>query len=100
MTANNCARVANRIAANFNIIAEHRTELLDASLNLLRPVMDDNKFFIGFHVTGDTPSSHMAVITEYTVANIVVVRGLYVIEQDHILQLHTVADDTVRSDKS
>ena len=41
----------------------------------------------------------MAVVAEDGIADVVVMRGLDMIEQDHVLQLDAVADNTVSTDE-
>ena len=41
----------------------------------------------------------MAVVSEDGITNIIIMRRLYVIEQDHVFQLDRIADDTVRTDQ-
>ena len=100
VATNNCARIAYRIAANFDIIAEHRAEFLDAGLHLFRPVVDDYQLLIALHIAGDGTRSHMAVVAEDTVTDVIVMWGLYVIEQNHVLQFYRIPYYAVRADKS
>lgn len=99
MTANDRTGIADRIAADFYIITKHGTELLNAGFHQLRPVVDDHKLLIALHVAGDGTSSHMAIVTEDAVTDVVVMRSLDMIEPDHVLQLDAVADNTVSADK-
>ena len=82
MTTDDCAWIANRIAADFYIIAEHRSELLDAGFDLLCPIMDNNQLLITFHVARDAASAHVAVIAKDAVADIVIMRRLHMIKKD------------------
>ena len=61
--------------------------------------MDHHQLLVGLHVGGDGTGAHVAVIAEDRIADIVIVRGLDMIEQDHVLQFDTVPDDAVRTDQ-
>ena len=100
MAADHGSRIADRIAADFNIIAQHGTELFDASFHLLRPVVDDDKFLITLYVGCDGSCSHMAVIAKDAVADIIVMRCLDMVKKDDILQLHGISSDTVGTGQS
>ena len=100
MTTDHGPWIADRIAADFNIIAQHGTELFDASFHLLRPVVDDDKFLITLYVGCDGSCSHMAVIAKDAVADIIVMRCLDMVKKDDILQLHGISSDTVGTGQS
>ena len=100
MAADNGAGVADGVAADLNIVAQHRAEFFDPGLDFLGAVMDDNELLIRLDVRGDGAGAHVGIVAEDRVAYIVVVRGLNVIEEDDVLQLRGVADHTVGADES
>ena len=99
VAAYDSARVADAVAAYFNVIAQHRAELLDACFYVLSAVVDNDQFFIGFDVGGDGARAHVAVVAEDGIAYVVVVRCLDVVEEYYVLELHGVADDAVSAHK-
>ena len=100
VSSDDCSRVAYRVAAYLDVVAEHCSELLDAGLDLFRAVVNDYELLVGLDIGCDGSGSHVAVISEDGIAYIVVVRCLNVIEEDHVLELYGVSYNAVSSDKS
>ena len=98
--ADDCSRVAYRIAAYFYMITEHSAELLDPGLDIFSSVVDYDQLLVGLDVRSDRTCAHMAVVSEDGVTYIIVVRGLNMIEKDNVLELDRVAYNTVSSDQS
>ena len=99
MSADDRAGVHDGVAADFDIVADHGTELFDAGLDVFIAVVDDDQLLVGLDVRRDGAGSGVGVIPEDGVADIVVVRGLDVVEQDDVLQFAGVADDAVGTDE-
>ncbi len=93
--ADDGAGIQDGIAADLDIIAQHGAELFQSGLDLLVPVVDHDKLLVRLDVRRDGAGSHVTVIAKNGITDIVVVRGLHVVKQDHVLQLHRVADHTV-----
>ena len=82
------------------MIAEHSSEFLDAGLDHFRSVMYNNKLLVSFHVGCNGACTHVAVVTEYRIAYIVVMRSLNVVKEDDVLQLNRVAHHALAANKS
>ena len=81
------------------MIAEHRPEFLNAGLHMLCAVMHNHELLITLNIRCDRTGSHVAVMAENGISYIIIVRGLYMIEQNDIFQLDRVADHAVRADQ-
>ena len=93
------ARIQYGVAADFHMVSQHGAEFFQTGLNVLFPGMHFDKRFVALHIACDGTGTHMAVVAENRVADIVVMRHLHMIEQNDILQFNGVADNTVRTDK-
>ena len=99
MSSDDRTRIANAVAVDFNIVAEHGTELLDARLDLLGAVMNDDELLVGLDVGSDGACAHMRIVSEDTVTYIVIVRSLNVIKEDNVLKFNGIAYYAVCTDE-
>ena len=100
MSADHGAGIQHGVAAYFYIVTQHGTDLLDAGLDLLFAILYDYQSLVGLDVGSDGSSSHVAVISENGVANIVIVRCLNVIEEDDVLEFDGVTYHAVCANQS
>ena len=70
MSSDDRSGIAHRIAPNLNIVAYHCTELLDAGLDLLTAITDNNILLVRLDVRSDRTRTHMAEITKNAIANV------------------------------
>ena len=63
MTTDHRSGIQNRIAAYFNVIAQHCSNFLDPCLDLLFTILNDYESLIGLDVRSDGTCSHVAEIT-------------------------------------
>ena len=72
--------IQNGIAADFHIIAEHCAEFLQSGFDMFIFVFHNDQGFIAFNVTGYSACSHMGLVSEYGIADIIVMRNLNIVE--------------------
>ena len=94
------SRVADRVAADLDVVAEHCAELLDACFDVLGSVVNDDELLVGLYVRGDRTRAHVGEVAQNGVAYVVVVGSLNVVEENDVLELNGVADNAVRADES
>lgn len=99
VAADDCAGVADGVAADFYVVAEHSAEFLNSCLHVLGAVVDDDKLLIALYVRGNGACAHVAVVSENGIAYIIVVRSLNMVEKNDVLELDGVADYAVRPDQ-
>ena len=85
VSADHGTGIADCITANLYVITKHGAEFFHASLHLFRAIVYDNKLLVALYVGGDGTCAHMTVIAKDTVANIVIMRRLYVVKKNHVL---------------
>ena len=100
MSADHGAGIQHGVAAYFYIVAQHGADLFDAGLDLLFAVLYDHESLVGLDVGSDGACSHVAIVSEDGVANIVIVRCLNVIEEDDVLEFNRVTYYTVCANQS
>ena len=100
MSADHGAGIQHGVAAYFYIVAQHGADLFDAGLDLLFAVLYDHESLVGLDVGSDGACSHVAIVSEDGIANIVIVRCLNVIEEDDVLELDGVTHYAVCTNQS
>ena len=96
--ADDRAGIEDAVAADLDVIAEHRAELLASGLDRRAGNLDGDKGLVALDVAGYRACAHVRLVAEDGVADVVIVRGLDVVEQDDVLELNGVADDCVLAD--
>src|SRR5699024_2101674 len=96
--AYDAAGVQHAVAAHLHAVAQDGAELLHARLYALRAVFHDNEGLVALDVGGDAACAHMRAVAQDGVAHVVIVRGLHLVEQDDVLELHGVAHDAALAD--
>lgn len=87
MAAEDCPGIEHAVAADLNIVAEDRADLFAACFYELIAVFDNNEGLIALDVRRDGACAHMRLIAKYRIADVVIVRGLDTVEQDHVFKL-------------
>ena len=82
------ARVQNAVAADFRTVTHHRADFFAAGFQRSTRLFDHDKGFITLDIAGDRACTHMGLISQNGISNIIVVRDLNGITQNNILQLH------------
>ena len=100
VSADDCARIADRVASYFDMVSQHCAELLDAGLDVFITVMYYNEMLVRLDIGCDRSSSHMAVISEDRISDIVIVRCLDMVEEYDVLELDGIAHYTVSAYQS
>lgn len=96
--ANDRSRIENAVAADLNVIAEYRAELLASRFNGRIGDVHCHERLVALHVAGYRARAHVRLIAEDGVTDIVIMRHLHVIKQHDVFQLCGVADDGVFAD--
>ena len=98
MSSDHGSGIEDTVAADIGPIAQHGADFVSARLHVLASAVDDNVLSVRLHVGCDGAGPHMSVESENTVAHIVVMRNLYLVEQNHILELRGIAHCRASSD--
>ena len=95
MRADDRAGIQHAVAAHLYEIAQHGTEFLQTRLNLLGSVLDYHQSLVGLDVGGQTARTHVRLVAQDAVADVVVVGSLDIVEENYVFQLHGVANNAV-----
>lgn len=93
------ARIEDRVAAYLHKIAQNGAHL-SPSGEYIGFCLYHHRGLVRLDVGCDRAGAHVALVAQDGVAHIVVVRGLDVVEEDHVFQLHRIAHYTVGSHQS
>ena len=77
------------------MIPQHSTHFLQTSGNIFPLSMYYHQRFVALHVGSNGSGTHVALIAQDAVTNVVVVRGLHAIKEDHVFQLDRIAHHAV-----
>ena len=100
ITPDHRARIKYCVAADLNVVAEHGAEFFNTCLDLLSAVMNDYQLLIRLYVGCDGAGAHVAVMTENRVSDVIIMRSLYMVKQNHVFELNRVAYHAVRTYES
>ncbi len=89
------AGVEDAVAADLHPVAQHGAHLFAAGLDLLALVVDDDGELVTLDIGGDGASAHVGFVAKDGIPHIVIMRHLYIVEQDHVFQLRGVAHHAV-----
>ena len=87
MPSENCPGIQHAVAADLDIVAKDSADLFAACFDELIAVFDDHEGLVALDVRRDGARAHMRLIAEYRIADVVIVRGLDTVEQNHVLKL-------------
>ena len=98
MAANHSARIADRITADFNIVAQHRAEFSQARLDPRRSEEDRHVRLVGLDVARDRARAHVRAPAQHAVAHVVEVGNLRAVEDHRVFDLGGIADHRALAD--
>ena len=95
ITPDHSARIQNAVAADFRTVTYHRADFFATGFQRSTGLLDHDKGFITLDIAGNRACTHMSLITQNRISDIIVVRDLNGIKQNNIFQLHRVADNRI-----
>lgn len=94
--SDDCAGVDDRTAADICAVAKYSAELTKSRF-VIRPSMNDDVLTVILEVRADRSGAEVGVISEDTIADVIIMWDLHAVKEDAIFQLTGIADDAIPS---
>ena len=89
--ADDTAGIENGIAADIDPVAQDRADLAKTCGCMCPVAVDHDILLVSLDIGSDGAGAHMSMESQYTVADIIVMRDFNLVEKDHVLELCGVA---------